>query len=218
MCESFPSESRRREYLLGRALLRAALSRCTEVDPRRWAFRTNPHGKPEIAEPHGVGLRFSLSHTQGLLACAVVPELDVGIDVESVDRGLDMLHKAERYLAPSEARALRALPREAQPRRFLTYWTLKEAYAKARGSGMSMPLDKVSFALGPDRSVRMIADGGSEEESGSWRFIQLQPTARHIMAVAVREQSRAAGARVSASARDDEFRHIQVRPFRLRRD
>ena len=118
---------------------------------RRWIPRTgdssrNVHGRPEILDrPAGVpDLRFNLSHTDGLIACAVTIGREVGVDVEHVGRRLT--HDiAGRFFAPREVADLKSLPVAEQPRVFFDYWTLKEAYIKARGFGLALPLGDFAF-------------------------------------------------------------------------
>ncbi len=146
-------------------------------------------------------LRFNLSNTRGLVACAVALEGEIGVDVEAVDRGGDLLEIAERFMAAPEAAAIRALPPDAQAFRFFTYWTLKEAYIKARGMGLSIPLDKFWFLLDGEAPAsspaRLVLAPDMDDDASGWSFAQLQPTDRHLLAVARREPARvrwAAGA------------------------
>jgi len=140
---SFRFAEDRLAFLVSHALVRFALSRFAPVEPEQWVFHANEHGRPSIFDPPSP-LRFNLSHTKGLVACAVVRGGDVGIDVEDVARSFpDGI--AERFFAPDEVAALSAVCASERNRRFFEYWTLKEAYIKARGIGLSMALDKFSF-------------------------------------------------------------------------
>ena len=183
-------------YLVARALVRTTLSQYADVEPQAWTFQAGPYGRPEIVRPAGVPpLRFSLSHTAGLVAIAVALQMDVGIDVEGITRwppraenarasGLDI---ARHYFAPSEADALEALPPERQGRAFLEYWTLKEAYIKATGLGLSMPLKSFAFELTDPPAIRFDAATG---DSGEWHFLRLALTAQHVSALAVKSARR----------------------------
>lgn len=140
----FRFEPDRAIYLAAHALLRQTLSRHSGVAPEAWQFRRGSHGRPEIANP-GWRLRFSLSHTAGLAACAVVLDRDIGVDVEDLSR-TGAADVAERLFSPLEADAVRQAPIGARGVRFLEYWTLKEAYVKARGLGLSLPLNRFSVS------------------------------------------------------------------------
>ena len=91
-------------------------------------------------------LRFNISHTDGLIACAVTIGREVGVDVEHINRHLTH-DVADRFFAPREVADLQSLPDEEQQRVFFDYWTLKEAYIKARGFGLALPLGDFAFTL-----------------------------------------------------------------------
>jgi 4'-phosphopantetheinyl transferase len=179
-------ESDRRAFLAAHALVRSALSRYAEVPPEGWTFTANHWGRPEIAGPGAVpALRFSLSHTSGLTACAVALDRDCGVDVEAFDRSGDPLKIARRVLSPKEIADLEARPAGTRRDHFLAYWTLKEAYVKARGMGLSLPLREFSFSLAGERIRIEFAEPGADVAS-SWQFASLRPTPRHVLAIAVR--------------------------------
>lgn len=177
----------RQHYLVAHALVRTTLSRYVDVDPRRWVFARNRYGRPEIAAPRlRVPLRFNLSHTDGLIACAVVQGLDVGIDVENHERRHDALEIADQFFSPAEVTALHALPAEAQRRRFFEYWTLKESYIKARGMGLSLALNRFSFDVRDGEPIRISFDPCLADDPAAWQFALWRPTSRHVMALSVR--------------------------------
>jgi 4'-phosphopantetheinyl transferase len=115
------------------------LSRYDSRPPGAWAFEEAPGGKPVLAAHDASALSFNLSHTHGFVACAVTLGTEVGIDVENVDRNLRVQEIAERYFAPDELSDLAACPPDARAKRFFDFWTLKEAYLKAIGVGLSHP-------------------------------------------------------------------------------
>ena len=184
------NERARHEYLVTRALVRTVLSRYADVPPAAWRFSSNAHGRPEIAGPALPGpelskLRFNLSNTNGLVACAVAAGCEIGIDVENLERAGDVMEIAGRFLAPAEAADLRSRPASARPRRFFTYWTLKEAYIKARGLGLSIPLDGFAIDLADPGRVRIAFEPGLDDDADRWSFATFRPTGNHLMAVAV---------------------------------
>ncbi|HZH02911.1 MAG TPA: 4'-phosphopantetheinyl transferase superfamily protein [Myxococcaceae bacterium] len=184
----FPED--RQEYLAAHALLRVTLSQYAPVPPNVWRFRTGTYGRPELAGPAAVPpLRFNLSHTAGLVACAVAQSRDVGIDVERVDRGTRALEVAERTFAPSELRDLLDLPEKLRAERFIRAWTLKEAYVKARGVGLSLPVREAVFSPGLGAAVHATFGPSLHDLPAAWHFEQWMPTAEHVMAVAVRRGS-----------------------------
>ena len=178
----------RHQHLVTRALVRTTLSAyCPDVDPRAWQFTTGPQGRPEVATPRRrPTLRFSLSHTDGLIACLVAAEREIGVDVEDTTRRASIEGIAERYFSPAEARDLRALAADEQRERFFEYWTLKEAYVKARGLGLQLPLDQFSFELVAGQPITMTFGPGIRDDPASWQFQLLRPTPRHCLALAIR--------------------------------
>lgn len=182
-------ERDRRRFLLTRALVRTMLSRYAGVPPAEWAFIANVHGRPEILDrPRGVpDLRFNLSHTEGLIACAMTIGREVGVDVEHVQRRLTQ-DVAGRFFAPSEVNNLKALPDDEQARAFFDYWTLKEAYIKARGFGLALPLGDFAFTLAPPAPPQIAFEPALEDDPATWQFVQDWPTPVHRLALAVRRE------------------------------
>jgi len=188
----FRMEADRRAYIAAHALTRQMLSTMAPpapaamapVAPADWRFIRGQAGKPEIDPAHGLPwLRFNLSHTRGLVACAVTAEADIGLDVEDLERREASPGLAERNFAPSEAAMIAALAPEARHETFLKVWTLKEAFVKATGDGIGLGLDRFAFTLDPP--VLRFAPGGAGDPA-EWRFLQWRPTPRHILAVALR--------------------------------
>jgi 4'-phosphopantetheinyl transferase len=180
-------EQDRALFVVAHALLRQQLSRVGPLEPGEWRFVENGHGRPEIANlPAGAApIRFNLSHTAGLAACAVTGDRDVGIDVEFLDRRL--AHDiAARFFAPREVADLEAMPVHERERRFFDYWTLKEAYIKARGLGLALPLRHFAFVLKPPAPPVITFDEAIHDEPDSWQFVQASPTPAYRLALAVR--------------------------------
>ncbi|BBB00139.1 putative phosphopantetheinyl transferase PfaE [Actinacidiphila reveromycinica] len=140
-----PTAGARRRYLGARLLSRHALSADTGLPPERWRFRRGPFGRPE-PEPAADGVRFNLSHTDGLIACVVTRDRACGVDVERAPASPEAVgHLARRFSAAERAElaALEPAPRQA---RFSELWVLKESYLKALGTGLTRDLASFSFA------------------------------------------------------------------------
>lgn len=180
--ERFHFEHDRQSYIAAHALTRVMLSKHVEQPPSAWRFRNGTHGKPEI-EGAKSGLRFNLSHTRGLVAAAVTFQYDVGVDVEQVDPKRLGLDVAERFFAPAEAQHLRALPQEARTEASYAYWTLKEAYIKAIGLGLSCPLDAFNFVLEP---LSISFSRRINDNPAQWLFQRFHPAEHYALALAVR--------------------------------
>ena len=188
-CSRFRHAADRQQYLAAHALLRVALSRYADVAPQEWRFRPGAAGKPEVAGPAASPpLRFSLSHTRGLAACIVALEMDVGVDVEAMGSGADVSEAAEQFLAPAERAACDALPLAARRERLYEYWTLKEAYAKGCGQGLSLPLREITFEIDASRRIRVALGAAIGDSGEDWQFLLSEPSPAHKLAAAVRRR------------------------------
>jgi 4'-phosphopantetheinyl transferase len=188
--QRFVQEGDRARFVLGRALARTMLSAYVDVKPRDWPIEIDERGRPELRRrlPGMPDLRFNLSHTPGLIACAVTIGREVGVDVEHIGRQLFHDDIPERFFSSREVADLRALPRRDQPAAFFDYWTLKESYIKARGLGLALPLGQFTFLRHADRAPTIVFAPELHDDPASWQFAQFWPTADHRMAVAVRRQ------------------------------
>ena len=183
--DRFRFEKDQHSCLVTRALVRTVLSRYEDVDPKDWRFVMNDYGRPEIAEPQSArSLKFNLSHTNGLIACIVARERDIGVDVEDRERSGKLLSVAHRFFSPTEVAALRKLPEKEQLDRFFLYWTLKESYIKARGMGLVIPLSHFSFLF--ENAISIAFDPRLEDDPESWQFTALSYSRRHAVAASFR--------------------------------
>jgi 4'-phosphopantetheinyl transferase len=182
----FTHELKRHQYVLAHGLVRAALSRLEPVvDPAAWIFHINRHGRPLIAGPVATGrLYFSMSHTEGCVACAISPCEAVGIDVENIGRTVSVRDIAETWFSAVEVAALRALPPAEQTDRFFDNWTLKEAYLKARGRGLNLPFDRFSMSVQSGHDIKIEFAPGFEDVSARWHFTRRRPSQLHRLAIA----------------------------------
>jgi 4'-phosphopantetheinyl transferase len=180
--DRFVHERTRREFLLARGLARTVLASYTGIPPYDLRFSADAFGKPlldPIGDPH---VHFNLSHSHGVIVCAVALDRHVGIDVEDSSRSLECMELAERYFAAAEVAHLHRLAAVDRQTAFFAIWTLKEAFVKAIGHGLSFPLDTFSFELERDRLVHFHPPAALP---GRWRFHQFDPTPRHRGALAV---------------------------------
>lgn len=170
-------QGRRREILMTRMLVRTSLSRYAVVEPTEWRFGMGERGRPFILHPLlSSGLDFNLTHTEGMILCLVAPQADIGVDVEYLPRRNDATAIAKHYFAPQEQGGL--------PERFFDYWTLKEAYIKARGKGMSLPLDGFWFDLAGEEPT-ISFDRRIPDDPALWRFQTLLLSNDHLCSVAL---------------------------------
>ncbi|HEY8075437.1 MAG TPA: 4'-phosphopantetheinyl transferase superfamily protein [Labilithrix sp.] len=160
--ERFRFERHRREHLATRALVRAVLSLYCARD--EWRFEAGPFGRPEVVPP--CGLTFNLANHPSLVVCAVAlaGRTELGVDVEPFASADSILEVADTHFAAPEREGLAALDADAKRDRALSLWTAKEAYLKARGAGLSLPLDAFAVRFGEEPTIdflQPIDDGGA---------------------------------------------------------
>jgi 4'-phosphopantetheinyl transferase len=191
----FHFERDRLIFSAAHALLRAALY--ARLGDWHGGFRIDPYGKPELDPPIGEPpLRFNLTHTHGLVACALVDGYAIGIDAESIDGYRPLLEIAEHNFADAEIAQLRSVEGNARVVSFYRTWTLKEAIIKAIGEGLSLPLKRFAFTLEP----LSLAVAG--EDVRPWYAEEFRDLPQHAMAIAVR---RPLEAHVTVSWREAAF-------------
>ena len=174
----------REAFAVTRALVRTTLSRYAAVAPQDWRFAPDAHGRPLVVGPSGVDVpSFSVAHTRGLIACLVSRAARAAVDVEALRPVEDALAIAERHFADHEVAALRACAAESRRWRFLALWTLKEAYLKALGRGLSLPLSAAAFAVA-GRRIEVRLDPASAAPAARWQFQLLRPSPAHLLALA----------------------------------
>ncbi len=180
----FTVEGARTQYLAAHTLLRNVLSVYQPGPPSGWEFAVNAYGRPQLCNRQTAApLHFSLSHTRGLVVCAIGGTEEIGIDAEWIDRELNCQELANAFFAPSEITALQAHAGVEKTDLFFKLWTLKEAYCKARGVGLSLPLRDFWLELGNGDPEIFLSAGLAVERRG-WRFKVYSPTPKHRMAVA----------------------------------
>jgi 4'-phosphopantetheinyl transferase len=173
----------RRDYLAAHLLLRTTLSRYAPVAPGAWRLDHDRRGKPRA--PQAPWIEFNLTHTNGLVACALARRT-VGLDAEWLGQDLDAALAAE-FLTPAELTSLTGLPTASRARRLLTLWTLKEAYAKALGLGLALPMQGFGVHLSPHRPPRLRCLPRDARAERAWTFFALNDLSpAHRVALVVR--------------------------------
>lgn len=184
----FRFEEHRHQFLVARALLRSTLSHyLPEVVPEAWQFEVNAYGRPRLAQIHASPIDFNLSHTRGRIVLAVTRCLSPGVDIERLDRGGELASLAPSVFTPQELGALQALPEHLQSQRFFTLWTLKEAYIKAKGKGLSIPLQEFGFHLDDEPAPRICFRQITADEPHRWQFLSSVVDRHYAFALAVEE-------------------------------
>ncbi len=182
--DRFHFERDRAHYIAGRGILRRLLGQYLGCPPEDLRFESNKYGKPALTDR---ALDFNVSHSHGIALFAVTTRAQIGIDVEKVREDFgDYLSFSERFFAPGERAALRALPIEARHRAFFTCWTRKEAYIKARGEGISHPLDAFEVSVSPEDAPAVLKTVDGPMDAANWHLEELVPGGGYVAALAVR--------------------------------
>jgi 4'-phosphopantetheinyl transferase len=181
----FPKDQQ--HFVTARGTLRMILARYLDRAPAQLEFCYGPFGKPELAPSlDAAGIRFNLSHSQGLALYAVTRHYEIGVDLEGVRANFAWEEIASRYFAPQEVEALRLVPAPSRAGAYLNCWTRKEAFVKARGEGLSLPLDQFEVSVTPGEPARLLRITGDPQEASQWSFQQLEPAPGFVAAIAVR--------------------------------
>lgn len=172
-------------YIVSHAMLRHIVARYLPLKPHQIKMANTTHGKPYLIDlPAELKLEFNMSHTRDLALYAVSLH-PVGIDVEACNRDIQVEEIAERFFTATEYQALRALPESARQEAFYQCWTLKEAFIKAVGEGLSYGLDKfeVDFIEMSGNCLKHIEASTSKTEA--WSLRPIHYSADYKVAVAI---------------------------------
>jgi 4'-phosphopantetheinyl transferase len=169
----------RDRYVVGRGLLRRLLAGYLGIEPVAVAFRYGAHDKPEL---DGRAPAFNVSHSGPVGLFAFVNVGEIGVDVELDREQPDHEQIAERFFSPAEREALRALPAALRSYGFLSCWTRKEAFVKARGDGLSLALDSFDVSLEPAAPPALLRTAWSRDEPRRWRLVDLSDPGRGYVA------------------------------------
>jgi 4'-phosphopantetheinyl transferase len=155
--------------------------------PESLSFSYSTYGKPALApEPGADAIRFNLSHSHGTALYAVIRDREIGVDLEFVRGDLEAEQIAERFFSHREIVALRALPLGLRKYAFFLCWTRKEAYIKARGEGLSIPLDQFDVSLIPEEPAALLSIQPDTDEALRWSLRNLTPAAGYAAALATK--------------------------------
>jgi 4'-phosphopantetheinyl transferase len=192
--DRFRFERHRSAFVLGRALLRALVASYLRMTPEDASFTYGPKGKPALG---GAELRdtadtfnFNVSNSGDLAAYAFTLGCEIGVDVEHRRRLLEIEGIARRFFASDEVTELMALSETERPEGFFNCWTRKEAYIKAIGDGLSVPLHSFQMTLLPDAPARMVVLEGSSAEAECWTVHAFTPAADYTGAIIYRDRER----------------------------
>ncbi|HEX4606542.1 MAG TPA: 4'-phosphopantetheinyl transferase superfamily protein [Candidatus Angelobacter sp.] len=176
----------RNRFTVARGVMRQLLGRYLGVGPHEIEFAYGPHGKPSLAAPQDASdIRFNLSHSGEIALLAVARNVELGVDVEQIRADFATGEIATRFFSPEECAKLASLPADETVGAFFNCWTRKEAYIKARGEGLFIPLDSFEVAFAPGEEAALLQVKSGDEFFSRWRFHALHPGAGYKAALAV---------------------------------
>lgn len=176
----------RRRFVVARGVLRSLLGRYLGVEPRQLRFSYSAYGKPALVPTSGeTGLRFNVSHSHDLALYAVTYGREIGVDIEHIRANIACEEIAERFFSRQERALLRTLPAQLKHDAFFRCWTRKEAFIKAHGEGLSLPLDQFDVAFAPGEPAALLATRWAPHEASCWVLRELTPSPGYAAALAV---------------------------------
>jgi 4'-phosphopantetheinyl transferase len=181
----FRADEARKDFILTRAALRSLCAGYLAVTPQALQFVVSEYGKPTLSAEHN--LQFNVSHTQGLALLAFVRDREIGVDVEKIGPAPDARKLAERFFSQVERAALEPLSGGELQAAFFRCWTRKEAYIKARGAGLSLPLDQFDVSLAADAADALLATRPDPLDVQRWSVRNLPIHAGYAAALALAE-------------------------------
>jgi 4'-phosphopantetheinyl transferase len=183
----FRFEEHRKRFVHGRGLLRHLLGRLLALPPAQLRFDYGPQGKPQLATGRGAALDFNFSHSGPWALLGISDGAAIGVDIE-LPRAVPELTKiARQHFAAGEQRALAALPASDQPAAFLAGWTRKEAFVKALGGGLAVPLDSFEVTLDPLAAAQLVHSADPAHPAAAFTLWAAQtPLERAWVAAAIR--------------------------------
>ena len=186
--QRFQFDRHRKQLLLGRVLMRLALSSYDRsIAAASWNFTHNQYGKPAISEAqNSASLYFNLSHSAERVVLAVSRFPDIGVDIECARKPRRIEAIAQRYFSDKEAAQLLILPEDQRQSRFYDLWTLKEAYIKACGMGLAIPLQHFSYGFPGEDRLTVEFDARRNDLEGAWQFWQLSAGPDFKLAIAAK--------------------------------
>ncbi len=184
--DHFHFQKDRKRYIVSHGILREIINRYTAKNPACLSFVHNAFGKPFLSlVDNNTGLSFNLSHSHDMVVYAFTLKRQIGIDVEFVRLDLDKDSIAEYSFSSREVVQLQSLPDELQTKGFYNCWTRKEAFIKAKGGGMSIPLDRFDISLVPGQPVCLLRTQWDNNEANRWSLHDLNVGKDYAAAVAV---------------------------------
>ncbi len=182
--DRFKFAEHRNYFIASRGILRALLSRYLSFSASSFAFDYGSQGKPDLVQ--FPDFQFNVSHSKGHALFAFAKKEAVGVDLEFIDPAIEFEVIAPRFFSKNEATTLLDLPIERQPAVFFNCWTRKEAFIKAKGGGLSIPLDQFEVTLLENDPAKLLAIDWAPEEVEQWSMFSFFSERDMVGALAIK--------------------------------
>jgi 4'-phosphopantetheinyl transferase len=183
--DRFRNERDCARFALGRIVARSVLGQCLQRPPKDVQLTLDRSDKPVVATSADMELHFNIAHSEDYVLLAVASGRRIGVDVEWVREAEDLNEIAARYFSRNEYLTLQAIPEPLRTKSFFACWTLKEAYLKARGDGIRLPLDVFDVAFAPDEMPRLLETRFDSADADRWHFRELDLGPAYVAALAI---------------------------------
>ena len=183
----FHFESDRKHFIVARGYLRAILSRYLKIPAEEIKFAYGEQGKPQLAAScrGSQSFYFNLAHSHGVAIYGMTRVGEIGIDIERIRPEFTGDDVANRFFSPGEVSCLNAMPKDLRPEAFFNCWTRKEAFIKAVGMGLSLPLDQFEVTLAPGEPAQLVRTAWDEDEASRWSIKSIDVGESYVAAIAV---------------------------------
>jgi 4'-phosphopantetheinyl transferase len=170
-------------FIAARGILRQLLGNYLQVSPCNLSFTYSDRGKPRLAEDSA--LQFNISHSEAYALLGFTLDHLIGVDLEYQKPMTEAVKIAQRFFSPSEFKILAATPPEEQVQLFFRFWTAKEAYLKAIGTGLSGSLSEVEVVLNETQSRYLLTLPEAQPENSPWSLYPCSPETNYLGAIAI---------------------------------
>ena len=184
--DRFKFSNDRLTFITARGILRSLLGKYLQKHPAKISFRFGEFGKPKLSE--NTSLQFNISHSENLVIFGFAKNQSIGVDVEFIKEGVELLDIAKRFFSTNEFKTMSSLADSEQKLAFFNCWTRKEAFIKAIGDGLSFPLDQFEVSLRPNEPAKMLATHWNPNETSKWSLYSFNPQKDYVAAIAIKNQ------------------------------
>jgi 4'-phosphopantetheinyl transferase len=175
----------RDHYIVARGLLRKLLASYLSIRATELRFAYAEKGKPSLDGSQSGAINFNLAHSKARAIYAFSLGRQIGVDLEYIREDLESDRIAERFFSAREISELKTVPAELRKQAFFNCWTRKEAYIKARGEGLSLPLDEFDVSLLPGEAAALLGNNKEPDEVRRWTMQSVSVAAGYVAALVV---------------------------------